>query len=330
MRNVRLYNLMFHGVVDSLPSYCVFDETKNCFVNTQDFERIIQYCSNNFKFITQADIPDYVNGNAKEDGVLVTFDDGLNSVISHALPILLKYNVVPTVFVTSGWVDSAASPIIFNIEKFIFENLPIKLTINISEFYFNHEFVDLYDINSGLSSLWAGLFTHGISPLSLTVNDFAFDKPFVDSFGTNELWVPSSWSQLKDAVDFKYIELGLHGVSHAPWSQMNENDLRFELQCCYDRIYNLTGYQCKIASFPHGLVVNENFKVLDEFCDFYFANNLKLLTANKSLLGRILVPYNWPNSFLSLTRFRILSHSFLFFKSLINKLLWKRKFFCSK
>ncbi len=327
MRKARLYNLMFHGIVDSLPSFCVFDETKNCFVKTDDFERIIHYCSKKFKFITQSDIPDYVSGKAKEDGVFVTFDDGLKSVITHALPILLNYNVVPTVFVTSGWLDSGASPVIFNIEKFIFENLPTKLSVNINQLNFNYEFVNTDDINIGLSSLWDELFTHGISPLSLIVSDFSFDKPFVDSFGINELWVPSSWSQLKDAVDFKSIELGLHGVSHAPWSQMNENDLRFELQSCYDRIYNLTGYQCKIASFPHGLVINGNFKVLDEFCDYYFANNMKLQVANKSLLGRILVPFNWPNSFLLLTRFRILSHSFLYFKSLINKLLWKRKFF---
>lgn len=311
---------MFHGVVDTLPKYSIFDESKNCFVTTHDFEKIIKYCSNNFKIIKQYEITEYINSKTDTPAILITFDDGLESVFTHALPILIKYNVPATVFITSGWIDSMKSPAIFNIETIIFNNLPINLTIKKDNFIKIYHFRNRRSINHNLNLIWSDLFQSKISPLSLDDSNFEFDLHF-NSLMTNTLWLPASWNQIKYAVETNLIELGIHGDTHKPWSWMNKLELEEEVNVSKSKIKNKTGYICKVASFPHGMYNLENLIVLNNHFTYYFANNMNKLSVDEKLIGRLLVPYGSPNSLTALIYFKNFTSIIHYIKNKIKKFL---------
>ena len=323
MAKGKLYSLMFHGVVDNMPDYSIFEESRNCFVTTKDFENIIKYCSNKFRILKQSEIDSFMNGNPESDAIFITFDDGLESVFTKALPILEKYKAPATVFVTTGWIDSKISPSIFNIEKIIFENLPISLVIKNYNFSKTYLFSKKTDINKNFKLIWQDLFKNNISPLSLDDSNFEFDKINLktSSKTTNNLWKPATWDQIKSAVNSNLIDLGIHGVTHKPWSWLDNIDLETELITSLNTIQKNTGYNCKTASFPHGMYNLENLNILNINLSHYFANNMNLISHDNKLLGRLLVPYDSPNSIKALIDFKYLTLIIHLIKNKIKSIL---------
>lgn len=323
MAKGKLHNLMFHGVVDKMPEYSIFEESRNCFVTTKDFENIIKYCSSNFRILNQSEIDDFVNSNPETDAIFITFDDGLESVFTKALPILQKYNTPATVFVTTGWVDSKNSPSIFNIEKIVFENIPIRLNVKKFNFSKTYLFSKKKDINKNFKLIWKELFQNNISPLSLDDSNFEFDTIRLNKNPriTNDLWKPATWTQIKSAVNSNLIELGTHGVTHIPWSWLNNIELETELKISLNTIHKNTGYNCKTASFPHGMYKLDNLDVLNNKLSHYFANNMKLISKDDKLLGRLLIPYDSPNSIKALVDFKYFTIIIHLIKNKIKSIL---------
>lgn len=323
MAKGKLHNLMFHGVVDNMPEYSIFEESRNCFVTTKDFENIIKYCSRNFRILNQSEIGDFLNSNPETDAIFITFDDGLESVFTKALPILQKYNTPATVFVTTGWVDSKNSPSIFNIEKIVFENLPIRLNVKKFNFSKSYLFSKKKDINKNFKLIWKELFQNNISPLSLDDSNFEFDTIILNKNPsiTNDLWKPGTWTQIKSAVNSNLIELGTHGVTHIPWSWLNNTELETELNISLNTIHKNTGYNCKTASFPHGMYKLDNLVVLNNKLSHYFANNMNLISKDDKLLGRLLIPYDSPNSIKALIAFKYFTIIIHLIKNKIKSIL---------
>jgi hypothetical protein len=129
MQKGSLYSLMFHGVVDSLSEHCVFAGSRNCFIRTADFEKIIAHCSSHYKILRIKDLSAYFNGTASEDGVFITVDDGLQTFADHGIPVLEKYNAPATVFITSDWTNEGIEPAVFSLEYHLFQQLPATVEI---------------------------------------------------------------------------------------------------------------------------------------------------------------------------------------------------------
>lgn len=65
------------------------------------FERIIEFLSNNFSIVDISQINDFVNGQLKlANACCITFDDGEYSFYEKAFPILRRYNIPATLFLS--------------------------------------------------------------------------------------------------------------------------------------------------------------------------------------------------------------------------------------
>ena len=109
--------LMFHGLVREMPAYAVYPGTRTCLIRQRDFDACIRWCTRTHKVITLRDLPRYLSGEASDPAVLITFDDGLASVIDLAVPVLQKYGVTAVLFVTTGWIDQQVTPALFRLER---------------------------------------------------------------------------------------------------------------------------------------------------------------------------------------------------------------------
>lgn len=90
--------LMYHSVSDSGWFFSVSPE---------EFNRQMRYVKERCTPVRLRDIADFLEGKRSlpRRAVAVTFDDGYRDFETHALPILQRYKIPATVFVTAGEVD---------------------------------------------------------------------------------------------------------------------------------------------------------------------------------------------------------------------------------
>jgi peptidoglycan/xylan/chitin deacetylase (PgdA/CDA1 family) len=256
-RGAPLNVLMFHGVTDELPAYAVYAGTRTCIIRASDFQRCIAWCRRTHRIVRLADVPAYLRGDANEPGVLITFDDGLASVIDLAVPVLRTYGVTAALFVTTGWIDSAATPAIFRLERDLWEQLPDTLTVCIpggAEFAAKVATRDR--VGAALAGLWAFCFQHRVAPLSLAADWVRFDQRRwqPDPAGEDRhWWFPARWDEIAGAVQDGVLEIGAHGATHTPWSWLSDEGRRREIAEPRERLQPLMGETLPACAYPHGM-----------------------------------------------------------------------------
>lgn len=104
LRKPRVMCLMYHRLADR-DTWKRARGTERIFTLPADeFDRQLAYLKQQgFSFLSPEDVHAYVMGekNLSDPSVLVTFDDGCQSVLHHAQPILEKHGARATVFVTT-------------------------------------------------------------------------------------------------------------------------------------------------------------------------------------------------------------------------------------
>jgi peptidoglycan/xylan/chitin deacetylase (PgdA/CDA1 family) len=101
-KRYRIVFLMYHKITDSVPA----DEYER---NSVDFENDLVYLRNQkYQILSMEDLPLLQSGELEliSDGVIITFDDGYESNYSKAFPLLTKYKMPATFFLTTEWIDS--------------------------------------------------------------------------------------------------------------------------------------------------------------------------------------------------------------------------------
>jgi len=89
--------LMYHRILN--------DEFINGLAQ-QEFERQMAYIHKNFNVVSIGDLLQNIKNNtAKPYSIALTFDDGHYDFYTNAWPILKKYNVPASLYITTGFVD---------------------------------------------------------------------------------------------------------------------------------------------------------------------------------------------------------------------------------
>ncbi|MFV1982139.1 MAG: polysaccharide deacetylase family protein [Thiohalomonadales bacterium] len=95
--------LMYHRVTDSL----TYDQLT---VSPSIFEKQMRYLSNNFNVISlDVAVNSLLSDSSNSNSVVITFDDGYLDNLENALPVLNKYNLPATIFVTTEFCDQTKS-----------------------------------------------------------------------------------------------------------------------------------------------------------------------------------------------------------------------------
>ena len=250
--------LMFHGLCEHIPEYAQFPGGRTCLLSVDDFSNLIDWCVKNFNIIRIRDLEKHLTTrNRKRPSLIVTFDDGLASVIDLAVPILRKYGISAVVFVTTDWVDASRTPDIFALERAIWECVPAKIKISVRESSLELSIPSKSHIPESLTKLWNFLFEIRFPPLSLSAESITFDgKPWTREVMQDErhFWFPASWDELIVAGQSGTIEIGSHMVSHVPLTWLSVEERLFQLQSSRNLLENKTGLQVISCSYPHGQV----------------------------------------------------------------------------
>lgn len=252
----RVLALMFHGVVDEMPPYAQFSGGRTCLLRARHFKRVIQWCRDRFAFTTLAGLGEFLGGDSDETRVLVTFDDGLASMVDWAAPVLAKEEVSATVFVTTDWVGSGQTPLVFQLERALWERAPVHVRVRAGPQEFVRDVRSRRRVARATAELWSFLFSSPVPPLALTADMVSLDDaPWRPAFGdARAFWSPATWDELQRGVSSGVFEIGAHGRTHRPWTSLSDAALAEELRSSREKLERRFSRPVIACSYPHGMM----------------------------------------------------------------------------
>jgi len=193
----------------------------------------------------------------------ITFDDGFQNNYNVALPILEKYNVPATIYITTDFVDRNLMSWIDRIE-WAFENkknFKIKLPWELKylEVSSTEEKIRILDdIRNNVKN------NYNIEP-----NSFADDIQTQLNFpktksNVSQLDQKLSWQEINVLSNNPLISIGGHTHSHTIMSFMSRGDLRIEISKSLSLLKTRGGILTNHYSYPEGKKFSYNDKVIKE------------------------------------------------------------------
>jgi peptidoglycan/xylan/chitin deacetylase (PgdA/CDA1 family) len=93
--------LSFHRIVDN-PSQAQATPSLP-YLTASDFDQLVQYLKGKYSLLT---LTEWVSGNLKKTGVILTFDDGWEDNYTYAFPVLKKHGVTALIYLAVGFVGT--------------------------------------------------------------------------------------------------------------------------------------------------------------------------------------------------------------------------------
>jgi len=231
--------LIYHRVLDCSDPYIRGE------IDKHEFESHMRYLSRFFMVISLAEALDRIKSNSiKKNCAVITFDDGYKNNIRNALPILKKYRMPATFFVSTGFLDGG---LMWN--DIIIESL--RRTSNNE--------IDLRDEGLGYYSL------KNISERSHAITNIIKKLKYLDSLRRDELVSKIkclSDVNLPDDImmneeDISHLarsgmELGAHTVTHPILSRISDDDASFEIQKSKHDLESISGGKVFAFAYPNG------------------------------------------------------------------------------
>lgn len=193
----------------------------------------------------------------------ISFDDGFKDVFDNAYPILKKYNIPFTLYLTTGFADGTADVWWLGMEQ-----------MEYSETKFEEMMNRIYATAGSLPEAM-----HALTGL---------DEPY-----TNVRQSLITWLQVKEMVLSGLCTVGSHGVTHSALSRLSQEDCLKELRDSKSLIEQNLGIVVRHFSYPHSMI---NPKVAG------IAHDVGYSTAAMGYGGRLRKgydPYNLPRVYVT-------------------------------
>lgn len=205
-------------------------------VSPQHFEEQIKYIKENYKVIRFDDDWSMV----REPSVVITFDDGYRDNYLNAFPVLKKYDVPATFFVSTGNIDKNVG--------FWWDRLSRISDIDIT---MNHSML------RKMSSC--------DRDVQLEILENANGRTSYSDYEEDKIGYTMSESELKSLASSELVEIGVHTVSHTSLSSVSSDIQRMEIKKSKERLEGLLGKTMKFFSYPYGDYNGDTIGILKEF-----------------------------------------------------------------
>ncbi len=242
--------LLYHGVTKSNSKG--IENCSNKHIQAKEFEKQMKWISKNKNVVSIRNIKD------EPDSVAVTFDDTFKNIYDVALPILKKYDIPATFFISTGFIGTDKN---FWVDR-------LEHMINFSK-QDNIEFNDtLFDISNNINK---------IDSLTQIKSYLKKCNPLDRENLLENIRLQTGWVDDADVENYKNLnidevkmldyppmyEVGGHTVNHEILSYLTDDDLDYEISECIQTLENIVGRKIDLFSYPEGQENHFNEKVID-------------------------------------------------------------------
>lgn len=214
-------------------------------IRAEIFEEQIKFISQNYRVLRFED--DW--SGVKEKSIVVTFDDGYADNLKNALPILKKYNVPATIFVSTGnidtddrfWWDELADIIYNN------KNLPASVSRNGE----NYILTDEVSINRFCAQLRAQFMKMKAEERKSALKELSQILKY-ESKEKSEAGRTLTTDELRKLGEEPLITIGAHTVAHGQLSSFDYNSQLAEMSDSKKELEQILNKKISVFSYPFG------------------------------------------------------------------------------
>jgi peptidoglycan/xylan/chitin deacetylase (PgdA/CDA1 family) len=239
-------NIMYHGVVPvTNPTFSPRH------ISIQQFEQHLQYFSKNFQIISLKEAFDYYRNQVKpiKKTITVSFDDGYSNNLYYALPILEKYKIQSTFFISGVcveqmeirtlWADIIACLNYFHKDQ----------VIEIGNFKFSNaiEVSSSVKLSDYIKSLMP---QHRDDTLQMLLKKYNLKDKLRKIPG--EYWELMNKDEIRELNASVLADIGSHGYLHYNLGIIEKQDAASELKKSRDLLENVCDKKIDMIAYPDG------------------------------------------------------------------------------
>jgi peptidoglycan/xylan/chitin deacetylase (PgdA/CDA1 family) len=252
------------------------------YVSSDQFEWQLKRIKNKFNVLSLIQLTELINAKQKvpKNTIVITIDDGYKNFYDFAYPLLKKYNIPATFFVTTGFINGDLWLWPDQLKWLLSNRIksPKTLILLTKEFIFlSDEQANWQQINDFCLSVDDQNKLKVIKELAILL---AVELPNTPP----EQYAPCSWDELKEMQN-NGIEIGGHTVTHPSLGQVTLKQAQYEIEQSRQCMDHQLGEMGRTFCYPNGqpsdysseikkLVENAGYKsAVTAFNDVY---NLKM------------------------------------------------------
>jgi peptidoglycan/xylan/chitin deacetylase (PgdA/CDA1 family) len=245
--------LVYHGVTANAKT-----DINARFISTKLFEKQIHYFKTHYNIVT---IDEYFNGASHPTKLTlaITFDDGYKNNLIEVLPILEKYKVPATFYITTIqqteysilWADA--------LDMFRYTNGDNKFLFNGVNY---HKSKNEYVSNSGI--LKQHLKKTGWKEKKALIETILSKNNFINNTSLKPYFELLSNEDIYTLSQSKYTTIGSHGLYHNCLAEIPITEAKEELIISKDYLENITQQAVTSFAYPDGSYSNELINIAEQ------------------------------------------------------------------
>ena len=256
--------LCYHGVTNS--SSVGIENYSGKHIPISEFESQMKFIKEKMEPVSLREMVNSLQNNKPiQDAIAITFDDSYRNVFENAVPILAKYEIPATFFITTGFLDT---------DKLywtdLLENIINKTTKNeLKNELFQEISCSSFIIENKKQKINALLDTKTkmkeLNPadrdtiIKLIIKELG--DPIDYNFIANYKNLKSS--QIKEIDQHDLFDIGGHSVNHEILSWLDDKNLYYEVNQCLDDLKKIVNHPIDLFSYPEGQHDHFNDTVID-------------------------------------------------------------------
>jgi peptidoglycan/xylan/chitin deacetylase (PgdA/CDA1 family) len=224
-------------------------------INSKTFSDQIKYLKNHYNILSLNELVQHYKKrtNIPKNSVVITMDDGYRSNWTIAYPILRKFNVPATIFITTDFVDKAKHLWVDRLEYAIEKSLSDKIVLRIADNTFEYSLQDTQskieackDIKQRLKVL-----EEDDKEKFLIKIEKIIGREFI-KVNAPSIYQPLRWKEISKMSANGLILIGSHTCSHAILSRCTRVKLNDEIVLSKKVLEEKTGKKCDHFCYPNG------------------------------------------------------------------------------
>lgn len=235
--------VVYHG-------FCQNDHTRfnPIFLKVKTFEKHLKFYRRYFNVIS---LEDYFEENFEKSRftICITFDDGYANNYKYALPLIEKYQIPVTFFITG--IREAGYDILWNDFLGIVSKYgPPELEYKKVQFVKNH--VGVYVSSTNGESLPSILRKEGFDAKKEIMEDLYPLVPFREMRIDKDYWLQMTEEQIRELSNSRFATIGSHGYYHNDLAKIPIEDANDEMKLSKIFLEKISGKEVRAIAFPYG------------------------------------------------------------------------------
>jgi len=234
------------------------------FVTTSTLEKHLQFLKGRYSIIRLEELPDI-----EQTGRLccLTFDDGWEDNYTHAFPILQKYDVPATIFVTTGNIGDAQWPWPYRISYYLHSSDMMTFLEIVGSGFFK---IGLRSAMNGIHSVGKGLAVHMLLTRMKQLDNSLLETlmEFIDNAMSDKKIVLDrkrpmlTWEEISE-MGGKGITFGAHTHTHKILTSIPISEADDEISRSKKILMERTGKPVDTFCYPNGSFNHDIVKAVD-------------------------------------------------------------------